>query len=141
MAAVPAVMRFIRSQMRGHRQAELSVPQLRSLIFVHLNEDTSVSAMAEHLGLSLPAASRTVELLVNRGLMRRRSRLDDRRKVSLSLTRRGTVAFRAAFRATQTALAFQFKALSLDELAQLSGAMLILSRVFEPGKRRRGTTT
>jgi len=79
LTGVPSVMRFIRYQMRQHRQAELSVPQFRSLVFLSHNENASLSEMAEHLGLSLPATSRMVELLVKRGWMRRRTELSHAR--------------------------------------------------------------
>ncbi len=123
-------MRFIRSKMRQHREAGLSVPQFRALIFLSTHEDSSLSAMAEHLGLSLPAASRLVQLLVQRGLMERRPDAGDRRRVSLSLTRRGSRAFRAAHAATQAALARSLRALSAQQSGQISVAMRLLSELF-----------
>lgn len=131
MAAVPSVMRFIRAEMRGHRRAEVSVPQFRCLIFVSLNDRATVSALADHLGLSLPAASRMVQLLVRRGLMERRERRDDRRRASLSLTRQGRVVFESAFQATQTALAERFKSLTPGKLGVVNEAMRILNIVFQ----------
>ncbi|MBI4578561.1 MAG: MarR family transcriptional regulator, partial [Planctomycetes bacterium] len=69
LATVPVVMRFIRHEMRRHRRGGVTVPQFRALVFVSNHADASLSAMAEHLGLSLPAASRLVQGLVQRGLM------------------------------------------------------------------------
>ena len=132
LAGVPSVMRFLRSQMRGHRQAQLSVPHFRALVFVRHHADASLSALAEHVGLSLPAASRMVETLVRRDLLQRRARHSDRRSVSLSLTRRGKAVLRAALQATQAALAERFDTLSTLELTLVSQAMGILSRVFPP---------
>jgi len=132
LTGVPSVMRFIRYQMRQHRQAELSVPQFRSLVFLSHNENASLSEMAEHLGLSLPATSRMVEMLVKRGWMRRRARSSDRRCISLSLTGRGRAVFRKALEATQVALRQRLKALSARELSLVSGAMQVLSRAFAP---------
>jgi DNA-binding MarR family transcriptional regulator len=133
LIGVPAVMRFMRSQMRRHRQAELTVPQFRALVFASQNHEASLSAMAEHIGLSLPAASRMVDLLVKRGLMKRRARSTDRRSVSLSLTGRGSTVFRASLQATQVALAQRLRKLTPDELSGISGAMQVLSRVFASG--------
>jgi len=118
--------------MGRHRRAELTVPQFRALVFLSLNDEASLSAMAEHLGLSLPAASRLVALLVKRGLMRRRVRLTDRRCVRLSLTGRGQAVFRAALKATEVALARRFKVLSAGERGVVSEAMDVLARVFSP---------
>src|SRR5512136_2638870 len=112
LVGVPAVMRFIRGQMRGHRRAHLTVPHFRALVFLSHYDDASLSALAEHVGLSLPAASRMVELLVKRGLMERRPRSGDRRRLALALTARGRTTFSAALRATRAALARRFEALS-----------------------------
>jgi DNA-binding MarR family transcriptional regulator len=130
LTSVPSVMRFIHCQMRGHRRAELSVPQFRALVFLSHSEDASLSAMAAHLGLSLPATSRLAEVLVQRGLMERRSRSSDRRCVSLSLTARGRATYRAALRATRAAIARRCDTLTADELSMVSQAMEILNRVF-----------
>ncbi len=138
LTGVPSVMRFLRHEMRRHRQAGLTVPQLRALVFVSHNHEPSVSAMAEYLGLSLPAASRMVELLVKRGLMQRGARPGDRRSVSLSLTRPGKAAFRRALRAAQVALAARLHALPADELSLIGRAMGVLSRAFAPENCRTG---
>jgi len=125
-------MRFIRAQMHVHRRVELSVPQFRALVFVSRHEDGSLSALAEQLGLSLPATSRMVQVLVQRGLLERAAGSGDRRCVALSLTARGRTSLRAARRATQAALARRFEVLSASECARISEAMDILSGVFAP---------
>lgn len=130
LAAVPQIMDIVRRRMRSSHQAELSVPQFRALVFINRHQDASVSEMAAHLGLSAPAISRVIEVLVKRGLVERQARADDRRSVALSLTARGTGVFRRAVEATERILADHFKELSRRELAQLSGGMLILSSVF-----------
>ena len=100
LEVVPAVMRPLRQQMRSHR-AGLSVPQFRALCFVDRYDGASLSAVAEHLDLSLPTVSRLVDGLVQRGYMQRRSSSDDRRHVALSLRSRGLEVMRAARHATQ----------------------------------------
>jgi DNA-binding MarR family transcriptional regulator len=136
LSGAPAIMRFLRDQMRSNRQAELTVPQFRALIFISQNEKPSLSAMAEHLGLSLPATSRMVEVLVKRGLVERRARRADRRCISLSLTAPGRAALRVALQAAQTALARRFDALSARELALVSRALRVLGLVFGPESSR-----
>jgi DNA-binding MarR family transcriptional regulator len=132
LAGVPAVMWFLRHQVRSHRQRGLTVPQFRSLVFLVHHNNASLSEMAEHLVLSLPATSRMVEVLVKRGLMRRKTRATDRRHVSLSLTAQGRSAFRTAHEATQVALAERLRALPSREVLQVAGAMRILGRLFAP---------
>jgi DNA-binding MarR family transcriptional regulator len=132
LAAIPAVMRFIRNQMRRHRQSELTVPQFRTLVFLSHHPETTLSALAEYLGLSRPAASRMVDLLVKRGLMNRQIPPADRRQVALSLTRRGKEAFLAAHGATRVAMAGNLEKLSAPDLNRVREAMQILNRAFTP---------
>lgn len=127
---MPLIVRFLHAQMRRHPQRGLTVPQFRALVFVSHNQEASLSAMAEHLGLSLPAASRAVNLLVNRGLMERQVRCDDRRSVSLSLSSQGKAVLRRSSRAARRALACQFKALTARDLGTISRAMKALSRAL-----------
>ncbi len=133
LAAIPTVMRFIRQQMRQHRQAELTVPQFRVLVVLSHDEAISLSDLAENLGLSPAAMSRMVDLLVRRGLISRQTRTVDRRGISLSLTRRGRETFRAAQQATRAVLAQNLSTLSPRELARVNSALQTLNRVFAPG--------
>ena len=139
MGAVPVIMRFIRTHMRSHRQ-NLTVPQFRTLVLLSHNGDPSMSDVADHLGISLSAASRMVDGLVRRGLLERQARPADRRSVSLSLTEVGKQTFQTALRATQETLADRFKALSGEDLAQVAGAMETLTSLFAPGREAAKTT-
>ena len=58
LETIPPAMRAIREQMRSGRAASLSVAQFRLLLFVRRHPGTSLSPLAEHLGTTLPAASR-----------------------------------------------------------------------------------
>src|ERR1039458_10532534 len=55
--AVPAVLQFIRAQIWRHSGPDLSVPQFRTLAFLNRTPGTSLSALAEFLGLSLDRKS------------------------------------------------------------------------------------
>jgi DNA-binding MarR family transcriptional regulator len=138
LASVPSVMRFIRHEMRARRRARLSVPQFRALVFMARSEDVSLSATAEHLGLSPAATSRMVDALVGRGLAERRAGADDRRRVSLSLTARGRRTYQAAHREMQRALARRFGVFSGRQRALIQEAMRLLSRAFVPAGARGG---
>lgn len=139
LARLHVLMGFIRNEMRQNRRAGLSVPHFRALVFLSHAGDASVSAMAEHLGLSLPATSRLADTLVRRGLLSRQSQAGDRRRVLLSLTSTGQAAFEGALAATEQALARRFEALPRRELSQVLMAMRALDRVFSPfnGKPKR----
>jgi DNA-binding MarR family transcriptional regulator len=67
---------------------DLSFTQFKALSVAAVGEPT-VKELAEHLGLSLPGASRAVDHLVRRGLIDRREDPDDRRCKRLSVTGAG----------------------------------------------------
>src|SRR6476620_5341442 len=83
---VPAVMRSIRTQMRRQTSSELSVVQFRSLARASGTGGASVSEIAEHIGLTMPSASKLVDGLVRRGYLLRRSDPADRRRTLLAAT-------------------------------------------------------
>jgi DNA-binding MarR family transcriptional regulator len=59
-------------------ESKLTTPQLAVLEFT--GEPRTVSAISQHLGLSLPATSQLVQRLVERGLVRRSEGADRRQK-------------------------------------------------------------
>jgi DNA-binding MarR family transcriptional regulator len=131
LETVPMVMRFIRAQMRRHRGPELSVPHFRTLLFLGRNGGASLSTLAEHLGLSLPATSRLVENLVRRDFVARRIPLGNRRQVALSLSARGRRTVAAARQATEHCLAEVVGTLPADERAAIQRALRTLREKFQ----------
>jgi DNA-binding MarR family transcriptional regulator len=131
LEAVPAALRFIRAQMRRHRGSDLSVPQFRTLAFVHSHPGTSLSAVSEWLGLSLPATSRLVEGLVKKKLLSRRVPAGNRRVVSLSISARGDRTVAAARQATIAGLAAVVAPLSDDKRSAIRSALFALRHELE----------
>ena len=130
MDTVPVITRFIRSQVRSHRIAGLSVTQFRVLLFISRCRGSSLSAVADHVGLSLSSVSRMADNLVTRGLLVRQPRRDDRRGISLSVTPRGDRTIRATRKATQADLAEKLDALNREQQAMIIRAMQVLQPVF-----------
>jgi DNA-binding MarR family transcriptional regulator len=127
---LPQVMWFIRRHMRRHRTRGLSVPQFRALVLMDRFPEASLSAIAEHLGSTLPSASRLVTGLVGKGLVVRESSAADRRRVSLLLTPRGQSVLAAAQSETQEAVATRVAGLTDAERATITRAMGLLQDVF-----------
>jgi DNA-binding MarR family transcriptional regulator len=130
LEVVPLVMRNIRKEMRKNRGSDLSVPQFRSLAYISQNEGASLSDVADHIGLSLPSASKLVDGLVNRKLILRKPSEDDRRRIMLSLTQDGRSTLQVAVHATETYLAHVLSALSENDCGAVLGAMQILRPLF-----------
>src|SRR5579864_4497059 len=112
----PLVMRTIRTRMRGQRDAGLEVAQFRALGHVYRHPGVSLSALADHLGLSVPATSRLVEGLVARGYITREHSSSDRRSVELTIAPRGGDSFAAAREGTRAHLAGRLRSLTPAEL-------------------------
>jgi DNA-binding MarR family transcriptional regulator len=130
MEVVPLVMRTLRAEMRGSSANDLSVPQFRALGFVHRKPGSSLSDVAEHIGLALPSMSKLMDGLVERKLVRRRGHTGDRRRVNLELTARGCVLWQSARASAQASLAARLAALDVDEQATIVRAMRILHPLF-----------
>ena len=127
---VPIMMRVIRSHLRRHGARELSIPHFRTLTFVYNHEGTSLSDVAEHIGLSLPAMSTLVDGLVSRGLIIRQENREDRRRMTLSLTNSGRAKLDSAYKATRIQLAKSLRRLSTSDCATVISAMKLLKDIF-----------
>jgi MarR family transcriptional regulator for hemolysin len=129
-------MRSIRVQMRRKTSPELSVVQFRSLALADRPGGASVSEIAEHIGLTLPSASKLVDGLVRRGYLRRRPHPSDRRKTLLASTPKGTRVLDTARRATRRHLAGLLQDVPGERLARLATAMETLRPIFVIGSAR-----
>ncbi len=129
---VPLVMQFIRVEMRRHRSLNISVPQFRVLTFLERRPGGSLSEAAERVGLSLPAMSRLIDGLVDRGLLTREDSAADRRRVALRITDSGRELVRTARQGALTRLSETLESLSGDERAHLIETMEMLRPLFFP---------
>jgi DNA-binding MarR family transcriptional regulator len=138
LEVVPQLMRAIRDQMRQHRVADLSVPEFRTLGFLNQHPGASLTAVADHIGLTLPAMSKMMDGLVARSLVKREREFDaiDRRCVTLALTTRGRTVLESARATTQAYLAEVLAALSPAERTTVMEAMRVLSPLFSPEREK-----
>lgn len=122
-------MRRIRTEMRRRTMPDLSIPLFRALRFLRDHPGASLSELAEALSLTMPTASKLVQRLVVRKVLERRIG-DDRRRVHLTLTEEGRLAFALARVETARQMEESLQSLSQDELATVSAALSILGRAF-----------
>jgi MarR family transcriptional regulator for hemolysin len=111
------------------------VPQFRTLTFVNRNPEVSLSHLAEHLGLTLPSTSKLVDGLVNQKIIIRHESKEDRRRLTLALTKNGQDILRVAREATQNHLKDVLHELSADELSTVIHAMNLLQSLFTKGMK------
>jgi DNA-binding MarR family transcriptional regulator len=130
LEVVPAVMSTIRTEMRSRRSADLSVMQFRTLVFLNLNPEASLSAAAEYLGLTLPTVSQMINGMVANGLVRREDSPVDRRRVMLSRTSKGQNLLGRALRGTQARLAEILSRLAAEEREAVHQVMQLMEGLF-----------
>lgn len=126
---VPLVMRIIRKYMRQHRSG-LTVAQFRTIYCVSQSPNSSLSDVADSIGLSLPAMSRMVDGLVEKGYLDRRTCVNDRRHVRLSVTPLGETALRESRELAQAQLAEVVSQLSGEQQREMIEVMRVVRDVF-----------
>lgn len=137
---VPGVMRTIRHQMRGHSGTHLSIVQFRTLSYLNRNRGAPLSDVAEHIGLTLPSASKLVQSLLLRGYITRQIDSRDRRKSVLTATSKGIRILEAARKETRSHLAGKLAKIPAKNRQTIVEAMAALKEVFacEPCGGRHG---
>ena len=120
---------YIRRKLRAHRRG-LSVPQFRALVLVANQPRTSLSALSDHLEVSLPNASRIVSGLVEKRLLGRAGNASDRRQMSLEITAKGRDMLESAWSATQSQVAEELAPLTLDQRRSLLAVLALMKSMF-----------
>jgi DNA-binding MarR family transcriptional regulator len=136
---VPRATRRIRRQMRAHGTPGLTVAQLRAMIYLRREPGAGLSALADHLGMSLPASSALAQRLVVAGMIDRTGNPTERRRIRLQLTTSGADHLAKAQAAVRGWLADELAALTPAEQARLAGGLEMLDRIGqssdEPARR------
>jgi DNA-binding MarR family transcriptional regulator len=127
LEVVPRTMRRIRSEMRVAGPGTLTVPQLRALLYIRRHPGCGLSALADHLGMTLPAASGLVERLVRADLVDRVTDPVERRRIQLRLTAAGTEHVGRAYLLVRSRLSAELATLSPAELSGLAEALEVLA--------------
>jgi DNA-binding MarR family transcriptional regulator len=130
LEVVPVVMREIRLQRRSQVSPSLTFPQFHALSFVSRNKGSSLSEVADHIGLTSPSASTLVDGLIERGMMTREEHPDDRRRIRLTVTGPGQKILETSTRGTIAYLEKKFGSVSADDREVIVKAMEILRSVF-----------
>lgn len=120
METMPAVMQFIRTEMRHQGASVLSVPQFRALRYFGQYPGASLSELAEFLGVTRATASSIVDRLVRRDLLDRVADPQERRRNVHTLTPTGSKHLQLAREATRDKLAEVLNTLPEKKLTQIA---------------------
>lgn len=137
---VPLAMRELRKELRTGKDTDLTIAQFR--ILAHLwCEPTNNKALAEALGVSVPAASRMVKLLVQRKYVESTQGLSDKREVRVRLTKGGERRFELARESVRSGLSERLNSVQSLRLRKaetgLSAIKNILSELHLAADRNR----
>jgi DNA-binding MarR family transcriptional regulator len=111
-------------------ELDSSFSQVKMLFLLEDGGEHSVKEIATHLGLSLPAASRAVDGLIQRGYVTRRESAQDRRSRLIALTDDGREVVERVLRARLKTLEAFADELTPEEREALSTALLpIVERI------------
>jgi DNA-binding MarR family transcriptional regulator len=114
-------------------ELDSSFSQVKMLFLLEDGGEHSVKEIAQHLGLSLPAASRAVDGLIQRGYVSRRESAEDRRSRLVALTDAGRAVVDRVLRARLQALEQFAEELTPQERDCLYAALLpIVERIASP---------
>ena len=136
MDTAPKIVQFIRVEMRRGHGSDLSIPQFRTLRFIQRNPDSSLSILADHLGLTLPSVSKLIDVLVKQGLISRQDSASDRRRLALVLTQNGVTIINSARASAQSHLTRILSCLTNEELRTIHQALELLNPLFIPQNRQ-----
>jgi len=129
LEVVPLGSRWLRAAVR-RREPAWSLPQLHTLGFLQFNPGASLSELAAHLGVGLPAASALVSRLVVAGQVDRRDDPDERRRTILTLTPQGEAQLEAALQASREELSERLRSLPARDLTRVDQALVVLRELF-----------
>ncbi|HOP80878.1 MAG TPA: MarR family transcriptional regulator, partial [Armatimonadota bacterium] len=115
--------------------SDLTVPQFRVLAYLNYHKGASLSAVAEHLELSLPSMSKTIDCLVKRNLVAREISSNDRRRITLELTTAGIKAFETIREDTRKHFSEMLSTLSEEDREKIVQAMHMLQAILKPSEK------
>lgn len=127
---VPAVMRCIHTEIRQQKSTYLTIPQLRALAFLQTNACSSLTELAEYLGVTSASASTMVERLVQKEFVTRTEHPTLRRQVVICLTSAGEEHLQEVRQITRDRLADKIAHLPPEHLANLLNGLEELSQIF-----------
>ena len=128
----PSTWNRIRTNVRGIAVEKfgITVDQFHILRNIRKGHG-SVSELAEAKGISRPAISQAVDLLVGKRLITRRQNAEDRRFVQLELTDEGSELLSAIFRENRIWMEQKLSSLTPDQMTQIIAALDVLKSAFD----------
>lgn len=118
---------------------DLTISQLKSLMFIGFESCTNARALANALGVTPPNITGIIDRLVEQKLVSRTENREDRRIASLTLTNRGKTVLRKLQEIKRNLKESVLMRLTLDELACLSSGLGAFARELEAEQKEKNS--
>jgi DNA-binding MarR family transcriptional regulator len=129
---VPPVWNTVRSRVRSAATQEFETTVEQFHILRHIRKGRgSVSELAIVKQISRSAVSQAVDVLVDKGLIVRQTKAEDRRYVTLELTKNGNDLLNAIFEKNRIWMIEKMASMSQEELNNVIQAMELLKKTFD----------
>ncbi|MEG3842537.1 MarR family transcriptional regulator [Microcoleus sp. herbarium14] len=128
---IPLIVGSMRAKMRNQGEPFLSISQFRSLMFLYRYPGSSLSKLADYLGVTRPTASAICERLVQENFVDRKEHPQERRAVVLSLTETGRARLEEIRTITCSNISPMFEDLSEEEIKIVLAGLALLRGVFD----------
>ena len=128
---VPPVWNKVRGNVRGIATEYFEITLDQFHILRHIRKGRgSVSELADLQQISRPAISQAVDILVEKGLISRRTNADDRRYIRLELTPCGNDLLNTIFGQNRNWMMEKMAGLRPDEITSIVHGLEILKKTF-----------
>ncbi|AYF43406.1 MarR family protein [Halobacteriovorax sp. BALOs_7] len=105
---MPFIVRSIRDEVKAVASPRISYPQFRALSNIGRGL-TTVGELAEHHGISQPAMTKTINILVDEGLVTKKKSVEDGRLTLLSLSTKGQGLYNEVWSEVQEKISVKLK--------------------------------
>jgi DNA-binding MarR family transcriptional regulator len=128
---MPQIIRYFqRVPVRPTETPPVSLPQLRMLVILEMEGDSTMGDLARRAGVTMPTATASVNALVDGGYATRRRAQYDRRVVLVRITAKGREAMEELNQERRERLRTLLAHLGPDEQVQLVDAFEAILRLF-----------
>ncbi len=105
---MPIIIRSIRSELKEAASPRISYPQFRALSNIGRGLQT-VGELAEHHGISQPAMTKTINILVGEKLVSKNKSTEDARLTILTLSSKGQILYKEVWGEVQEKISLKLK--------------------------------
>lgn len=128
---IPPTWKKVRANLHTIARDDFGISELQFHFLRHINHGiNTAAALAARQQVSRPAATQTINQLVEKALVTRTQNQDDRRFVNLTLTTEGANTLSLIFAKSRLWMSEKMKTLNEGDLQTIFESMSILKQVF-----------